>query len=58
MLNGVVSVDPDHLAEPQHPPILSIRSIVADGREIDASATLPSDTHTAAANVPELPQTR
>lgn len=45
-LNGVVSVDPDHLAEPKHPPILSIHSIVADGHEIDASATLSPDTHT------------
>jgi signal transduction histidine kinase len=46
MFNGVVSVDPDRLAEPKHPPILSIRSIVADGHEINASATLPPDTHT------------
>lgn len=45
-LNGVVSVDPDHLAEPKHPPRLSIRSIVADGHEIEAKATLPPDTHT------------
>jgi len=45
-LNGVISVDPDHLAEPKHPPRLSIGSIVADGHEMDASATLPPDTHT------------
>jgi signal transduction histidine kinase/ligand-binding sensor domain-containing protein len=45
-LNGVVSVDPDHLAAPQRPPLLSIRSIVADGHELDASSTLPPDTHT------------
>jgi len=45
-MNGVVSVDPDHLTAPQHPPLLSIRSIVADGHEMDASATFPPDTHT------------
>jgi signal transduction histidine kinase/ligand-binding sensor domain-containing protein len=45
-LNGVVSIDPDHLATPRHPPLLSVRSIVADGHEIDASATFPPDTHT------------
>jgi len=45
-LNGVVSVDPDHLAEPKHPPMLSIRSIVADGHEMDASVTFPPDMHT------------
>jgi signal transduction histidine kinase/ligand-binding sensor domain-containing protein len=45
-LNGVVSVDPDRLASPQHPPLLSIRSIVADGHELDASASFPPDTHT------------
>jgi signal transduction histidine kinase/ligand-binding sensor domain-containing protein len=45
-LNGVVWVDPDHLAAPPHPPLLSIRSIAADGNEIDANATLPTDTHT------------
>jgi len=45
-LNGVVSVDPDHLAEPKHPPRLSIRSIVADGREMDASATFPPGMRT------------
>jgi signal transduction histidine kinase len=45
-LNGVVSVDPDHLAEPKHPPLLSIHSIVADGYEMDASSTFPPDTHT------------
>jgi len=45
-INGVVSADPDRLAEPRHPPILSIRSIVADGHEIDAGATLPPGTHT------------
>ena len=44
-LNGVVSVDPDRLAAPPHPPRLSIRSIVADGHEMDASATFPPDTH-------------
>jgi signal transduction histidine kinase len=46
MLNGVVSIDPDRLAGPRHPPRLSIRSIVADGHEMDASATFPPDTHT------------
>jgi len=45
-LNGVVSIEPDRLAMPQHLPLLSIRSIVADGHEIDASAALPPDTHT------------
>ena len=45
-MNGVVSVDPDHIVVPQHPPLLSIRSIVADGQEMDASATFPPDTHT------------
>jgi signal transduction histidine kinase/ligand-binding sensor domain-containing protein len=45
-LNGVVSVDPDHLVVPPHPPLLSIRSLLADGREIDANATFPADTHT------------
>jgi signal transduction histidine kinase/ligand-binding sensor domain-containing protein len=45
-MNGVVSVDPDHLAAPQRPPLLSIRSIVADGHAIDANATFPPDTHT------------
>jgi signal transduction histidine kinase/ligand-binding sensor domain-containing protein len=44
-MNGVVSVDPDHLAAPQHPPLLSIRSIIADGHDMDASATFPPDTH-------------
>ena len=46
MINGVVSVDPDHLTEPKHPPRLSIRSIVADGHAMDASATFPPDMHT------------
>jgi signal transduction histidine kinase len=46
MLNGVVSVEPDHLTAPQHPPLLSVRSIVADGHELDANATFPPDTHT------------
>jgi signal transduction histidine kinase/ligand-binding sensor domain-containing protein len=46
MLNGVVSVDPHHLTAPRHPPLLSIHSIVADGREMGASATFPPDTHT------------
>lgn len=46
MLNGVVSVDPDHLFVPPNPPRLSIRSIMADGREMDASASFPPDTHT------------
>jgi len=46
MLNGVVSIDPQRLAGPRHPPLLSIRSIVADGHEVDASATFPPDTHT------------
>jgi signal transduction histidine kinase/ligand-binding sensor domain-containing protein len=45
-MNGVVSVDPDHLAAPQRPPLLAIRSIIADGHEMDASATFPPDTHT------------
>jgi signal transduction histidine kinase/ligand-binding sensor domain-containing protein len=45
-MNGVVSVDPDHLALPQHPPLLSIRSIVADGHAMDASAAFPPDTRT------------
>jgi signal transduction histidine kinase len=43
-LNGVVSVDLDHFATPHHPPLLSIRSIVADGHAIDANATFPADT--------------
>jgi signal transduction histidine kinase/ligand-binding sensor domain-containing protein len=46
MLNGVVSIDPEHLAAPRHPPLLSIRSIVADGHEMDAGAAFPPDTHT------------
>jgi signal transduction histidine kinase/ligand-binding sensor domain-containing protein len=45
-MNGVVSIDPNHLTAPLHPPLLSIRSIVADGREMDARATFPPDTHT------------
>jgi len=45
-MNGVVSVNPDHLTAPQHPPLVSIRSVVADGHEIDATATFPPDTHT------------
>jgi signal transduction histidine kinase/ligand-binding sensor domain-containing protein len=45
-LNGVVSVAPDRLAMPQHLPLPSIRSILADGHEIDGSAALPPDTHT------------
>jgi len=43
-LNGVVSVDPDHLAAPRRPPLLSIRSITADGRPLSASQTFPPDT--------------
>jgi signal transduction histidine kinase/ligand-binding sensor domain-containing protein len=45
-MNGVVSIDPDHLTAPLHRPLLSIRSIVADGGEMDARATFPPDTHT------------
>jgi hypothetical protein len=45
-MNGVVSVDPDHLTAPRRPPLISIRSVVADGHDIDSSATLPPDTHT------------
>jgi signal transduction histidine kinase len=45
-LNGVVSIDPDHLVAPEHPPLLSIRSIVADGHEMDANAAFPADTRT------------
>jgi signal transduction histidine kinase len=44
-MNGVVSVAPDHLIVSRHPPLLSIRSIVADGHELDRSATFPPDTH-------------
>ena len=43
-LNGVVSVDPDHLAAPRHPPTLSIRSITADGRPLNTNGTLPPGT--------------
>ena len=45
-LNGVVSVDPDRLGAPQQPPLLSIRSVVADGHEMEVNATFPADTHT------------
>jgi signal transduction histidine kinase/ligand-binding sensor domain-containing protein len=45
-LNGVVSIDPDHLTAPRHPPLLSIRSIVADNYEMNTNATFPADTHT------------
>jgi signal transduction histidine kinase/ligand-binding sensor domain-containing protein len=45
-LNGVVSIDPNRRALPQHLPLLSIHSIVADGHEMDATATFPPDTHT------------
>ena len=44
MLNGVISVDPEHLPEPRHPPQLSIRGITADGRALGTSATFPPDT--------------
>jgi len=45
-LNGVVAVNPDRLAEAPHPPRLSIRSITADGHEIDASSAFPPETRT------------
>jgi signal transduction histidine kinase/ligand-binding sensor domain-containing protein len=44
-MNGVVSVDPDHLAAPRRPPLLSIRSIVADGQAMEGGGTFPPDTH-------------
>jgi signal transduction histidine kinase len=44
LLNGVVSVDPEHLPEPHHPPQLSIRGITADGRPLSSNATFPPDT--------------
>jgi signal transduction histidine kinase/ligand-binding sensor domain-containing protein len=44
-INGIVSVDPDQLIAARHPPLLSIRSIIADGHEMDASASFPPDTH-------------
>lgn len=47
-LNGVVSIDPDRLRLPQHPPQLSIRSIMADGRPVDSGAKFPPDTQTLA----------
>jgi signal transduction histidine kinase/ligand-binding sensor domain-containing protein len=40
-LNGVVSVDPDRLSMPRHPPQLTIRSITADGRPLNTKGTLP-----------------
>jgi len=43
-LNGVISVDPDHLGPPREPPRLSIRTITADGRALNDSGTLPPDT--------------
>jgi signal transduction histidine kinase/ligand-binding sensor domain-containing protein len=43
-LNGVVSVDPEHLAAPRHPPRLSIRAITADGRPLDATGAFPPDS--------------
>jgi signal transduction histidine kinase/ligand-binding sensor domain-containing protein len=45
MLNGVVSVDPKHLAAPRHPPRLSIRAITADGRPLDAKGAFPPGIH-------------
>ena len=39
-LNGVVSVDPRHLGSP-HPPLLSIRSITADGSTLNADSEFP-----------------
>jgi signal transduction histidine kinase/ligand-binding sensor domain-containing protein len=44
MLNGVVSVDPEHLREPRHPPQLSIRGITADGQPLSPNATFPPGT--------------
>jgi len=43
-LNGVISVDPDHLSRPREPPRLSIRTITADGRALNDNGTLPPDT--------------
>jgi signal transduction histidine kinase len=43
-LNGVVSLDPDHLPAPARPPQLSIRGIMADDRRMNASGTFPPDT--------------
>jgi len=43
-LNGVVSVDPDHLAARRRPPQLSIRTITADGHPLGANGTFPPDT--------------
>jgi signal transduction histidine kinase/ligand-binding sensor domain-containing protein len=40
-LNGVVSVDPDRLSTPRHPPLLSIRTITADGRPLNTKGTFP-----------------
>jgi signal transduction histidine kinase len=43
-LNGVVSVDPDHVGRPREPPRLSIRTITVDGRALNDDGTLPPDT--------------
>jgi signal transduction histidine kinase len=43
-LNGVVSVDPDHLPTSTRPPELSIRAITADGHPLNANGTFPPDT--------------
>jgi signal transduction histidine kinase len=42
MLNGVVSVDPQHLGPP-HPPQLAIRSITADGSVPNARSEFPAN---------------
>jgi signal transduction histidine kinase len=42
-LNGVISVDPDHLGR-REPPRLSIRTVTADGRALNDNGTLPPDT--------------
>ena len=44
-LNGVVSVDPEHL-KPHRPPQLAIRSITADGRPPDSKGTFPPEIAT------------
>jgi signal transduction histidine kinase/ligand-binding sensor domain-containing protein len=40
-LNGVVSVDPARVSTPPHPPLLSIRTITADGRPLNTKGTFP-----------------
>jgi signal transduction histidine kinase len=44
--NGIIYIDPAHLDRASRPPTLSIRSVTADGRTVNADAKIDSGTQT------------